>query len=270
MGKCVVCSKSAGPFHQLHKKCLPAYQGARKCLQESVSACLEVGNLNSELISNIQSCKPRENFSEIQFKELVVEAWQKQAKQIVKDPTLDVVSAKVLVNIASEFEIGNDDVEDYLLVRLSNIEHLDHFQRNQAIEEISVEVPSGVELAQNESIVWEFNDTSKAEQQRYSQEKEWTVFRTVMNNALFKKRYKDLAISTEEAGTLVVTNQGLFYKNKQDVSHTKYSEIYSITPMKNGVRVQATNRDSMPETYVTGDGRFTYTLLQHVQDINGY
>jgi len=270
VGKFVVCSKSAGPFHQLHKKCLPTYQGTRKCLHESISACLEVGDTNSELISNIQSCKPREKFSASQFKELVIEAWQKQAKQIVKKPTLDVASAKVLVNIANEFEIGNENVEDYLLVRLSNIEHLDHFQRNQTIEERFVEVPSGVELAQNESIVWEFNDTSKAEQQRYSQEKEWTVFSTVMNNALFKKRYKDLAVSTEEAGTLLVTNHGIFYKNKQEVSHTKFSEIYSITPMKTGVRVQANNRDSVPETYVTGDGRFTYTLLQHVQDINGY
>lgn len=268
MGKCVVCSKSAGPFHQLHKSCLPVYQAARKCLHDKFSTCLESDAVVSDLLESIQSCKPNEQFLLSQFKELLVHQWQKQAKLVVKKSTLDVASAKILTSIADRFEIKNEDVDEFLLVRLSNIEHLDRLQKKQIIEKTFDHLPEGIELQQNEIIVWEFKDTSRAEQQRFSQEKEWTVFSSVMNNAFFKKRYKELAVKTEEAGTLLITNQGLFYKNKQSVSHTKFSEIYSTTPMKNGVRIQSTQRDAVPDTYVTGDGRFTYTLLLYAQGLS--
>ena len=38
--------------------------------------------------------------------------------------------------------------------------------------------------------------------------------------------------------------------------------------MKNGVRIQANLKNAMPDTYVTGDGRFTYALLQYAQGLN--
>ena len=90
----------------------------------------------------------------------------------------------------------------------------------------------------------------------------------LMNNIMMKKRYKELAVKIEESGTLLVTNQGLYYKNNKTILQTKFSDIHSITPMKNGVRIQANLSGAMPDTYVTGDGCFTYALLQYSQGLD--
>ena len=269
MAKCVVCSKSAGPFYSLHKACLPAYQNTRKCLEDKFSDCMVSPDASSDAVANIQSCKPSAQFSESQFKELVSKAWLKQAEPIVKSSSLNLAAANVLLLIADGFDFNNQDVDDYLLVRLSNAKHLDRLQNNQSIDKCFEDIPEGIELGEHETIVWEFQNIQKTEQQRYSQEKQWTVFRSVLSNIMMKKRYKELAVKIEESGTLLVTNQGLHYKNDETILQTKFSDIHSITPMKNGVRIQANLKNAMPDTYVTGDGRFTYALLQYAQELNG-
>jgi len=89
-----------------------------------------------------------------------------------------------------------------------------------------------------------------------------------MNNMILKSRYKRLPSHTENEGVLVVSNEALYYSNKNNTRQTKFSNIHSITPMKNGVRVQALTSGATPDTYITGDGRFTYTLLQYAQGLN--
>ncbi len=268
MSKCIVCSKSAGPFHSLHKACLPVYQNTRKCLENKFSDCIASADSSSDVVVTIQSCNPSKQFSVTLFKVLVSKAWFKQAELVIKDSSLNLAATKVLLRIADGFGINNQDIDDYLLVRLSNVEQLQRLQNNQPIDKCFEDISEEIELEQHEAIVWKFSDTARTEQQRYSQEKQWTVFSTVLSNIMMKKRYKELAVKIEESGTLLVTNQGLHYKNNKTILQTKFSEIHSITPMKNGVRIQANLRGAMPDTYVTGDGRFTYALLQYAQGLD--
>ncbi len=237
-------------------------------MHEKFSECIENTDNSSDAIKAIQSCKPTEQFSQSHFKELVTKQWQQQAKLVVKSSSFNLDVTKTLLRIANGLEINNEDVDDYLLTRLENLEYFDCIQNRQTIEKSFEHVPEGIKLEQYESIVWEFKNTAKKEQQRYSQDKQWTVLSSVLNNVLMKKRYKELAVKTEESGILLVTNQSLYYKNKNDVTQTKYREIHSITPIKNGVKIQATTKGAMPDTYVTGDGRFTYALLRYAQGIN--
>jgi hypothetical protein len=171
------------------------------------------------------------------------------------------------LHLAEKFNLNKEDVDEHLLTRLYNVEYLDRLQKKLPLEKTFQQVPDELELEQQESIIWAFEDIAKTEPLRYSQEKQWTVFSSVLNNILMKKRYKQLAENIEEAGTLYVTDLGLYYKNQKTLSRTKFSDIHSITPMKNGVRIQASQSGAMPDTYITGDGRFTYTLLQYAQGL---
>ena len=57
MAKCIVCSKSAGPFNSLHKSCLSIYQDTERCLQEKISSCSSEYKSFSEQLEGIQACK---------------------------------------------------------------------------------------------------------------------------------------------------------------------------------------------------------------------
>lgn len=266
MARCVVCSKSAGPFYSLHKACLPAYQDTRKCLREKISDYIALPEFSEEFIEILSACKSSEQFSKPHFKELFIKAWQEQAKITVKNSSPDLLAAKKLVQLADGFAVADEDVEEYLYSRLFNLEYLDLLQNKKSLD-LNIEVPVDVELASNEVVVWKFQQISKQEQQRYAQEKQWTVFSSVLSTILMKKRYKQLAVKSRDLGTLLVTTQGLHYCHNNVVTMTKFTEIHSITPMKNGIRIQAITKGAMPDTYVTGDGRFTYTLLQYAQGI---
>lgn len=266
MAKCVVCSKSAGPFHSLHKVCLATYQDTRKCLREKIPEYISSNETSADIVESLNACKSSEKFSTSHFKELFVKTWQEQAELTVKNSSPHLSAANKLVQLADGFDVNDNDVDGYLYTRLFNVEHLDRLQNKKPLN-VNLEMPADIELGSDESLVWEFKQTTKQAQQRYSQEKQWTVFSSVLSNVLMKKRYKELAVKNHESGQLVVTNQGLHYRHNNTVTKTKYSEIHSITPMKNGIRIQANTTGAMPDTYITGDGRFTYALLQYAQGL---
>jgi hypothetical protein len=268
VAKCVVCGKSAGPFYSLHKSCLSDYQNTRKSLKDALSECVASSESSRDIVTKIQSCKPSAHFSEAHFKQLFLKAWQEQASVIIKNSTLNPVATNKLLHLAEKFNLNKEDVDEHLLTRLYNVEYLDRLQKKLPLKKNFQQVPEELELGQQEFVIWAFEDIAKTEPLRYSQEKQWTVFNSVLNNILMKKRYKQLAEDIEESGTLYVTDLGLYYKNQKTLSRTKFSEIHSITPMKNGVRIQASQSGAMPDTYITGDGRFTYTLLQYAQGLN--
>jgi hypothetical protein len=268
VAKCVVCSKSAGPFHSLHKACLSTYQDTRGCLRKKLADYITAEAFSINLIETLNACKPSEKFSKLHFKELFIKTWREEAKLTTKDSSPNLLTAKKLVHLAEAFDVSDEDVGEYLLTRLSCVEHLDRLKTNKPLES-KFDVPAGIELWASESIIWIFKPTAKQEQQRFSQEKQWTVFSSVSSAILMKKRYKELAVKSEKSGMLLVTNQGIHYQYNSAVTQTKYSEIHSITPMKNGVRIQANTKGAMPDTYVTGDGQFTYALLQYAQGLKG-
>lgn len=267
MAKCVVCGKSVGPFYSLHKSCLSSYQGTRKSLKDILTECIASGESSLEVVTKIQSCKPSAHFSEAHFKQLFLKAWQEQACVTIKDTTLNPAATKKLLHLAEKFNLNKEDVDEHLLTRLYNVEYLNRLQKKLPLGKAFQQVADELELEQHETIIWVFKDTAKSEQLRYSQGKQWTVLSSVLNNVFMKKRYKQLAVNISDAGTLYVTDQSLYYKIQKTISRTKFSEIHSITPMKNGIRIQASQSGSMPDTYITGDGRFTYTLLQYAQGL---
>ena len=268
MGRCIVCNKSAGPFYSLHKACLTVYQDVQNCLHTTISESVASDDSTNSTISLIDTCLPSENFSKQYFKTLFLKAWQKQADYVLSHSELNVSAAKKLLQFAEELEITADSVEPYTLTRLANMEFLNKLQNHQTISKIFGKVANEFELEKDESTVWVFEGTTKTEQQRYSDEQKWTIFNSLLNNLFNKSRYKELATKTEESGVFLITNQAIHYKSQNNISVTRYSDIHSITPMKNGVRIQPLRGTATPDTYYTGDGRFTYALLQHVQSLN--
>lgn len=268
MAKCIVCSKSAGPFYSLHRACHSVYRNTLTCLEDKLSSSLLESSNYSKIIEEVQACKPATSFSSDLFDKLFIKAWSTQANQCVKSSALQVERASNLIQLANEHAINEEALEPYLLTRLKNIQYLDSLQRTNTIEKHFESIPEIIELTNNEFILWQFEKIGRSEPLLTSDEKQWTVLRSVMNNMILKSRYKQLPSRTENEGVLVVSNEALYYVNKNKLTQTKYSDIHSVTPMKNGVRVQASTSGSTPDTYVTGDGRFTYSLLQYAQGLN--
>ena len=173
-----------------------------------------------------------------------------------------------MLNLALELEIEDKDVEQYLFTRLSNIEHLVNINQMQPISRSFTGIHQLMDMVNDESLIWVFEETLMLKRQNSNENKKWTEFQSIVNILFKKSRYKQLEVIVEAVGKLAITSQNIYFITKKETIKVNYADIYDITPMQDGVRIQTTQRDSTPNTYITGDGRFIYTLLRYAQDKN--
>lgn len=266
MGKCIVCNKTAGPFYTLHKACYQVYEDTRECLRQVFSKSIESSLQADEFLDTLNACRPSLSFSSHLFKSLVKHIWEEQANQIIKSKSPNAEHAKYLLNVAPALQIEDKDVAQYLFTRLSNIEHLVSINQKQLISKSFTEMHQVIDMVNDESLIWVFEETLILQQQRSSETKQWTIFQSIVNNLFKKSRYKKLEVIVEAVGKLAITSQNIYFITKKETKKLNYSDIYDITPMQDGVRIQTTQKDTTPNTYITGDGRFTFTLLRYAQD----
>ncbi len=265
MGKCIVCNKSAGPFYSLHKTCYQVYEDTRESLHKAFSKCVESSEHSSKFVATVNECKPASAFSQNLFTSLVKREWQDQAKKIIQSKSLNASHARNLLSTATVLEIQDKDVEPHLFTRLANVEYLERLDQNQTISANFPELYKEIDMANDESLMWVFEETLKVEAKR-QRDQQWTIFHSILNNLFNRSRYKQLDVEVEAMGQLVVTDRSLYYVTKRNTTKINFADIYSTTPLKDGVRIQTTQRDATPDTYITGDGRFTYSLLSYAVD----
>ncbi len=268
MAKCIVCNRSAGPFYSLHKACYKIYEDTRKCIHRVYSNSIKLSIQEDKFKQTIDECKPSSSFSQDLFISLLKREWQDQALQIVKSKSLNCTHADYLLSVAAYLGIDGKEVEPHLFSRLANIKYLAKLNQNENISYLAKEVHDELEMLVDESIIWVFEETVKEKQQKEAEEKQWSVFYAVVNNLFNKSRYKELEVKVEGTGKFVITNRSIYYLDGKDVTKIDFADIYSLTPLKDGIRIQSTQRDTMPNTYITGDGRFTYALLRYATEQN--
>ena len=269
MGKCIVCNKFAGPFYSLHKTCYQVYEDTREDLHDAFSKSIKSFTPESKLVDTVRECRPPSSFSLRLFESLIVREWQDRALQVVKSKTPNGEQANYLLQIAQTFNIEDRDVEPHLFTRLSNVEHIERIQQEPSISGLYSGSQAEVELENDEFLIWMIDEVLEVEQQRNSTNANWTIWQSIIVSLFKKSRYNELETKVEATGKLVITNKNLCYVTNKDTSKIAYAEIYSVTPMKDGIRIQTSRRDSTPNTYITGDGRFIYTLLNYAQEQKG-
>jgi len=261
VGQCVVCAKSTGPFQALHKKCLPIYHATQESLELKISQSIASSLTAEKIVEELASCKPSAAFSPLIFESMLRKAWHKQAKATIRQSPLNSKHAKTMLSLVDSLDIQAEDIEKFLIQKLENIEHLENLLEGLP----SRKDFSHTAIDESQSIIWIFSNVERQEQNTISAEKEWTIFQSVLNNLLNRSRYKKMSVKTEEEGELIIASSELYYIRENVSKKIAYDEIHSVTPMKDGIRIQTNQSGAMPDTFITGDGRFTYELFKYVQ-----
>ncbi len=265
MGKCVVCNKSAGPFYSLHKACYPVYEDAIQCLQQTFSDAVKSAIGQSRIKEAIYACRPSSAFSLNLFETLTRRVWQEQATRLVKSKSLNPEYANTLLDIAKSLGLEDRDVTPYLFLRLSNIEHLACIQQGRVPSKSFPVAQDKMNMESTESLIWMFEGVREVGQKRHVEHSKWSLLQSILNNLFRKSRYRERIVEVQAQGSLTITDQNIYYVSEQGTTKLGLADIYAITPLADGVRIQPVYKDSTSSTYITGDGRFTYALLRYVQ-----
>lgn len=267
MGACVLCGKSAGLLHSLHQKCYQQYQSetdglvdvfASALVTQSSQQLAEKINQQVESLPFVTEARSRTLVRALEkFTETHLHSKQGMQKYADTWPAL-------LSNLQPNEALFIDPT---FLVRQQNFAALSALSQGE-LPRCNVGENATV-LSENESLWWRFDDARINQLSAPVSEKKWSVATQLIDNLMPKKKKRDTnSMIDDERWMLSVTNQRLLFMSDQEDQSIRHRDIYSVTPIKGGIKLQAKQEQAMPQFIRCEDERLLYLLIRHAQTNN--
>jgi len=265
MGACILCGKSAGLFYSLHKKCFEKYNASEQVIADHLLNGL--GKAEPALLANSIS-------SEISKYEFVVEAQQRTLNRSLeyfskhhvernKSSSFDVSSwVEVLDKLAPNESLF---VNKHFVAQQQNLLAMQALNDSQLPDGNCNPTNFSIQLRTGEQLWWCFNHGSMEQLRPVKNKRQWSVVRQLVESLMPKKNKQSLERESFGGGKLLVTNQRVCFENDENLVFTEYAEIYSCTPVSDGIRLQSTQLTAIPHTYFCEDGRLLYGFIKYAQ-----
>lgn len=264
MGACVLCGKSAGLFHSLHKNCYQQYQAHTKRLVENLT--VDLTTLPAEQLADKihQQVESLPFVTEARARTLVrvLELFAEQHLQSRQDMQQYADSwPAILSSLQPDKDLFIDSA---FLARQQNIAALTAL--SHGVLPACNATQNATLMSKNETLWWHFDEAGISPLTAPTKQKKWSVANQLMDNLVKKQQQPALNVHQEKGWMLSVTNQRLlFISNAQDQS-IHYRDIYSATPIEGGVQVQCKQQRAMPQFISCEDERLLYLLIRHARN----
>ena len=265
MGACILCGKSAGLFYSLHKNCFAKYNKSNQVIAEQLLKGL--GNAESEQLANIIT-------NEIGSYQFAEEAQQRTLNRALEFFSEHYIGKNTLLNISSWLALLNElsptevlFVNKYFITQQQNLLAIESLQTGQLPEGNCNPANYSVELRETEQLWWCFNESSLEQLKPAENMRQWSIVMHIAESLFRKKNKQSLEKQKLGEGKILLTNQRMYFDSGEEVLFTEYRDIYSCTPVNNGVRLQPTHMKAVPDTYYCEDGRLLYAFIKHAQNL---
>ena len=265
MGACILCGKSAGLFYSLHKNCYQHYEDSRLKIAELLSKQLgdsQPSQLAKQISHHVEKCG------------FVAEANQRTLirglEYFVSDNVeINQLTAEQIHAWLEVLEILSPDeslfVDPYFLAQQYNLPAL--YQLNTQSLPDSNRHPANysISLRDQETLWWCFDNSEIKRDEPVEQAQSWSIMMHIIKTILPKKHQASVRKASLGDGKLLITNQRIFFESQELVDELGYNDIYSVTPVKNGVRIQSRSASSTAKSYLCDDGRLLFNFIKHAQ-----
>ena len=266
MGACILCGKSAGLFYSLHKTCFEKYNASEQLIAEQLLEGL--GRVESiQLASKIKSEIASYKFAaEAQQRTLIrsLEYFAKQHIENSKNTSFDIISwIDVLHDLAVDESLF---VNKHFVYQQQNLPALHALQRQELPESNANPSNFSIKLQENEQLWWCFNKGSLEKLKPVKQKRQWSVIMQLAESILPKKTAQPLERDSFGEGKILITSQRVCFETDEDTVFIQFVDLYSCTPVSDGVRLQSRQLTSTPYTYYCEDGRLLYGFIKYAQN----
>jgi hypothetical protein len=260
MGVCRYCGRDAGLMRSAHSACETE-------IREALAAYFDG---RSDLVA-LEEVATRMSAKGAAGKDLFVGAWDKAIDRSLEDGVLTFEEEKRAIAAAELFTLGQKELDEHgkymALVKAGTLREL--FEGNIP-ERLKVSGLSLV-LQKGEKVVWAFPDTEYIEQrtQRGFSGVSHGLSIRVMKGVYYRPSvFKGSPVERTTAlshgkGTLVITNKNVSFLGSKSV-RIPYKKIVTVQPYKDGIGLQRDAATAKPQSFVTGDGWFTYNLIANL------
>ena len=265
MGACIFCGKSAGLFYSLHKKCFEKYNGSDQTIAEYLLDGLdrvesvELAQKINHLLTTLEfSCEARQRTLN-----RGLEYFSKHHVEKNKNLSFEIAAWIALLH-----ELSPDEslfINKNFIAQQQNLFAMQALQANQLPDCNCNPVNFSIVFRDNETLWWCFDKSYVEQLKPVKHKRQWSVIMQVIDGLYRKKQKQSLERKNLGEGKILITNQRVYFESDENSVATEYANIYSCTPVENGVRLQSTQPTSIPQAYYCEDGRLFYGFVKYAQ-----
>lgn len=270
MGNCKLCGKSAGFLKNEHKECRRQHEQGRA---EIVSLVADAGCGNVELAHLMHFVRKTANASYIDLQTeggLVITGYEKAVERVLDDHVLTEAEEAALVALQQALPISQQHLDKNgaisKLAQAALLRDISNGVISQRVEFIGA-LPFN--LQKSETLVWIFQKVEYFEEKtrtQYVGGSSGVSFRIAKGVYYRTGGFKGERVQTAETvhvdnGMLGVTTKHIYFSGSSKRFRINYNKIVSFEPYSDGIGLQRDAQTAKPQSFLTGDGWFTYNLI---------
>ncbi len=276
MANCTYCGKPAGFLKKRHKECEMSHETG---LASIISLVKEAGTNNSsfshleEIIHEIAD----QSFIQRSFlPRLVISGWEKAVEDAFDDGVLTEEEENRLMEMKDHFGLTQTQLDENGQYRKTiKGAVLREVLEGKLSERLKIDGTLPFNLQKAEKIIWVFQDVDYYEQKNrthYVGGSQGVSFRIAKGvyyrtGAFRGERVQSTENVHSDKGLLGVTNKHLYFSGTSKSIRIAYSKIVTFEPYSDGIGVQRDTMTAKPQSFVTGDGWFTYNLITNCSNL---
>ena len=276
MSDCRYCGEPAGFLRHQHTECEAAHTSAIAAIADAIRFSLAHPETLPSLPANIQEKATTGFVSKTEEQLLLVGAWRHSLDQIIESGVLDEARESQLIEFMKVCHLSRDDLNaTHSFDRLVKASTLRDVMHGTIPQKFTLTGNLPVNFQKGEQLVWAFPNT------RYLEDKTrhvtvghsgGTSMRVAKGLYFHSNSFRSESVETTErrcvdVGWFIVTSKNVYFAGPQKSLRIPYPKIVSFQAYSNGLGLMRDAASAKPQTFVTGDGWFTYNLVANVAKI---
>jgi hypothetical protein len=276
MGKCSLCGQDAGFLRGVHDACKGRHEAAQVQIASLVTSALDDEHV-SKLVASAASVAESAYVSVAERTAALKHGFEAAVESALDDHLLTEdeerrVNLLVTTLGLSESDLGEHGFRDRLVKALV----LRDISEGHIPNRFRAEENMPFNLQRGETLIWAFPAVAYYElrTRRSFQGGSQGVSLRVMKGVYYRvgefkgHPVETSAVELADTGLLGVTTKQLYFAGPVKSFRIPYAKIVSFTPYSDGIGVQKDGVTAKPQTFVTGDGWFTYNLLRNLSSVS--
>lgn len=272
MSKCEFCGQEAGLLRKRHKVCEDLHERGLKEIR-ALATGAALGHQDLHSVKGRATHIATESFiPESAVPSLVITGWEHAVDAALEDDVLTKEEEDALDAYREHFSLTQHDLDTHgaytKLVKGGVIRDL---LEGKLPERINVSGTIPFNLQKSETLRWAFNDVE------YYEERQRTTYAGGYHGASVRVAkglyyrvggFRGNPVVTSQAvhiasGALGITEKHIYFAGGNKAFRIPYAKVVAFTPYSDGIGIQRDAASAKPQVFKTGDGWFTYNLIQN-------
>lgn len=276
MGNCEYCGTPAGFLKKYHKYCKEKFEtGAKKIISLMMSS-ISNGTPLDVVEKKLREISKSHIISKQQLRLIWIKGWEAAVEEAFADGILTKDEECWLTDLSERFGLTEEDLDRYgFYSKVVKGAVLRDILEGKIPKRVKIRGDLPFNLQKSEEIVWLFQDVAYYEERtrrEYVGGYQGVSIRIAKGLYYRTGGFKGRPVEKSETiyvdtGLLGVTNKHIYFYGAKKTFRIWYDKVVSFAPYSDGIGIQRDAATAKPQSFVTGDGWFTYNLLSNLSKL---